>query len=300
MWGQNNTKDPFRGVALGEWTRSGENAIRRLLPPRNIWQALNDKTQAVYVFHDERSDPGSQWSIDEPTAGNHPLQATLEEAIRAADKIVAAISVGADCCILKNADLHPSSWRAVVDPERRGTPQALRFEKTRPLGVAIAFAGDVEKPLDGPWSLRDVDGETRSFPTLKAAADAGADLYRYPRAENFGVGSLGRIVARPTSDGQPDLILGACFKNQPEDGLRPGRVYELRSVFGEFQLVDLGPSALGETAEDSAILNANWHGSADHILDVAGKHLTLTKAEFVQLRRQDADAAEAGEIGMKP
>ena len=95
---------------------------------------------------------------------------------------------------------------------------------------------------------------------------------------------LARFICRPSDleneNSNPDLILGACFKNQPEDGLKAGRVYELKSIFGAFVLVDIGPSILGTNHANTAIEHCSWMNEAGYILEVAGKRLWLTIEEY--------------------
>lgn len=96
-----------------------------------------------------------------------------------------------------------------------------------------------------------------------------------------------RFVCRPSSDrkgAKPDLVLGACFKNQA--WMKAGRVYEVRNVLGEIQVVDMGPAAIGSRIamqyppeEGGTVFGRSWGSSANELLGVLGKNLFLTVAE---------------------
>jgi hypothetical protein len=98
--------------------------------------------------------------------------------------------------------------------------------------------------------------------------------------------TLARIVTRPSGDNlnsAPDLIIGACFRNQSENGLKAGRVYELREALDSFMLVDIGPSAIGITPQEG-VHRVGWGSDISHILNVTGKTLVLTMDEYLNLR----------------
>lgn len=95
--------------------------------------------------------------------------------------------------------------------------------------------------------------------------------------------TLGRFVIRPREEHGPgDLILGALFKHQNPDLLRPGLVYELRDVLDTLTIYPVGPTAIGHNRQTSR-LTSNWMHDVSAILDVEqGQHL-LTIAEYAKL-----------------
>lgn len=93
--------------------------------------------------------------------------------------------------------------------------------------------------------------------------------------------TLARFVIRPTDDGRGDLILGALFKQQRPDLLRPGLVYEIREVMDTMVLTSVGDAAIGRNTKDSLMPHIHWLGTPDQILTSGGAHL-LTREEYAR------------------
>jgi hypothetical protein len=91
--------------------------------------------------------------------------------------------------------------------------------------------------------------------------------------------TLARFTIRPHEDGKGDLILGALYKAQNADLLKPGVIYEIREVMGELQIVDVGASAIRLNMNLGPI-HVCWQHSVDYILSVSGKVHLLTENEF--------------------
>jgi len=102
--------------------------------------------------------------------------------------------------------------------------------------------------------------------------------------------SLARFTIRP-SDGsytRGDLILGAMFRSQDAELLKPNHVYEIRDVLGVLTIVDLGESAMGMYPAEATttsplkgmVPHVGWCSDVGHILSVArGAHL-LARTEI--------------------
>lgn len=54
---------------------------------------------------------------------------------------------------------------------------------------------------------------------------------------------IARFVCRPGPDGEPDLIVGVCFRGS---SLKPNRIYQIDEILGELTIADLGPSAISD------------------------------------------------------
>lgn len=94
--------------------------------------------------------------------------------------------------------------------------------------------------------------------------------------------TIARFITRPNSpkkDAQVDLIVGACFSSQTD--LKPGKVYEIREIMGELQIVEVGDSVVSFKKKDN-ITGCNWYWSIHDIMAHLGKYLWLTRKEYQQ------------------
>lgn len=106
--------------------------------------------------------------------------------------------------------------------------------------------------------------------------------------------ALARFAIRPADDGykQGDLILGAMFREQDGNLLKPNHVYEIREVLGVLTIVDMGQSAMGmypayattTSPLKGMVPHAGWCSEVGYVLSVGqGMHL-VTRNEI----RRDA------------
>lgn len=96
-----------------------------------------------------------------------------------------------------------------------------------------------------------------------------------------GVRPVARLVTRIAGDDgtTTDLALMGVFRGQT--ALKPGRIYEIRDIFGDLQIVDVGPSAIGRECADSMLPDLNWGRSVGEL--VRDNHIYLTREEYQQL-----------------
>lgn len=96
---------------------------------------------------------------------------------------------------------------------------------------------------------------------------------------------IARIVVRDNGPKQPPgLFVGSLFKNQRF--FKPGRVYEVEDIMGEITIRDVGPSIMGTTPKNS-LVPSNWNHAIGLILDVVGKYLFLSRAEYKEVCAAD-------------
>ena len=101
--------------------------------------------------------------------------------------------------------------------------------------------------------------------------------------------TLARFAIRPADNGytRGDLILGAMFKEQDTDLLKPNHVYEIREVLGVLTLVDVGESAMGmypaecktDTPLKGMVSHAGWCSEVGYVLSVGGGRHLVTREE---------------------
>ncbi len=91
---------------------------------------------------------------------------------------------------------------------------------------------------------------------------------------------LARFVIRPDSKGKGDLIIGAMFKAQDANLLKPGVVYQVEESMGELVIRPVGEPALGESPSKSYIPEVSWMNSADHILECSSGGYIMTRDEY--------------------
>lgn len=93
---------------------------------------------------------------------------------------------------------------------------------------------------------------------------------------------LARFATRPSGDKldcKPDLILGACVKDQTF--FEPGMVYEIFECLGLVTIRKIGPSCVTNIPKESAA-GVSWANDVSYILDCAqGCHL-WTREEYKQ------------------
>ncbi len=104
-----------------------------------------------------------------------------------------------------------------------------------------------------------------------------SDIYSL-KEKTMTIETVGRILTRPTKDGKPDVVIGACFKKQT--ALKPNRIYEIVSVLGELILRDLGESVVGKKIKESFNCDICWGHDINTILE-GSDNKWLTKEELV-------------------
>jgi hypothetical protein len=90
--------------------------------------------------------------------------------------------------------------------------------------------------------------------------------------------TIARFTIRPTDETsqEGDLILGGLFKRGQNQGLVPGKIYEIQNVLGELVIVDIGDSAI--KLYERTFVNVNWALSINSVLTQgAGQHLLTEK-----------------------
>ena len=100
--------------------------------------------------------------------------------------------------------------------------------------------------------------------------------------------TLARFAIRPADNGytRGDLILGAMFKEQDTDLLKPNHVYEIREILGVLTLVDMGESAMGmyppQAQLDSplrGLVSPGWCSEVGYVLGAGGGQHLVTRSE---------------------
>ena len=84
------------------------------------------------------------------------------------------------------------------------------------------------------------------------------------------------------------------FKTQNSDLLKPGIVYEIREVMDTLVIVPVGPSLLSasRTSPDAGdtLYGVSWSNDVSYILECVGKHLILTRDEYLeQYEKKDSN-----------
>lgn len=96
---------------------------------------------------------------------------------------------------------------------------------------------------------------------------------------------VARFVTRPSEKGGVDLILGAAFSEQTS--LKPDTVYEIRGIFGEFVIVELGESQLSGNYNESKY--GKWGHDVGYLMTLEGGKLILTAEEYEKLKQLDKE-----------
>lgn len=93
---------------------------------------------------------------------------------------------------------------------------------------------------------------------------------------------VARFVTRPNEKGGVDLILGAAFSQQ--SSLKSDTVYEIRDIFGELVIVELGESQLSASYNENKY--GKWGHEVGYLMTLEGNKLILTVEEYEQLEQQ--------------
>jgi hypothetical protein len=106
--------------------------------------------------------------------------------------------------------------------------------------------------------------------------------------------TLARFVIRPADSqySKGDLILGAMFKEQDTNLLKPNYVYEIREILDTLTIVNMGESAMGmypiEAQLDSPlrgmVSHVGWCSEVSYILSVGGGQHLVTRTEMNNFR----------------
>ena len=95
---------------------------------------------------------------------------------------------------------------------------------------------------------------------------------------------VGRFVTRPNPDSNyPDMMIGVFVKN---NSMKANYVYELREVFGELLLREVGESwmtCLYNHSEGAS----GWSGDIGSLMREHGNRLILSREELTQLKKED-------------
>lgn len=108
--------------------------------------------------------------------------------------------------------------------------------------------------------------------------------------------TIGRIVFRGC-DETDGLLIGATFRSN--DFFKRNTVYEIRDVFGEISIHEIGESIVRHVGEPGTNSTANytWGSTVGQLLDEMGPELVLTREEYKGIlygRRRDALIREYG------
>lgn len=115
--------------------------------------------------------------------------------------------------------------------------------------------------------------------------------------------ALARFVIRPADDSMAtgDAIIGAMFREQDPDFLRPNQVYEIREVLDTLVIVPVGESMMGmyppeataDVKSKSLISGTGWINELSWIMGVGGGYHLVTREEWQRtLDRQARKMAE--------
>jgi hypothetical protein len=101
--------------------------------------------------------------------------------------------------------------------------------------------------------------------------------------------TLARFAIRPADDtyAKGDLILGAMFREQDTNLLKPNHVYEIREILGVLTLVEVGESAMGMYPAEAHInsslrgmvSHAGWCSEVGYVLSAGGGQHLVTRSE---------------------
>lgn len=95
---------------------------------------------------------------------------------------------------------------------------------------------------------------------------------------------IGRFVTRPSSCGNyPDMMVGVFVKG---NSMKANHVYELREVFGELLLHDVGESWMTPLYNHQEGMSG-WSGDLGSLMREHGNRLILSKEELTQLKKED-------------
>jgi hypothetical protein len=101
--------------------------------------------------------------------------------------------------------------------------------------------------------------------------------------------TLARFAIRPADDtyAKGDLILGAMFREQDTNLLKPNHVYEIREILGVLTLVEVGESAMGMCPPEATaqgvrkgLVGPGWCSEVGWVLSVGGGQHLVTRAEM--------------------
>ena len=95
---------------------------------------------------------------------------------------------------------------------------------------------------------------------------------------------VGRFVTRPTPDSNyPDIMIGVFVKN---NNMKVNYVYELREVFGELLLHEVGESWMTPSYNHQDCVSG-WSSDIGSLMREHGNRLILSREELTQLKKED-------------